>query len=297
MTSAELVSLFKGQYKLPNSAIPINEDDVYHAGNLAQADILNDGGVLERSGQLCLVADQEEYYFSGGEAITDATNASPIVNTSNGHPYSTGDTVHITGVGGNTAANGRWIITWLTANTFSLDDSTGNGAYTSGGLIYHDMQYAWELVNVRFVNDPYKLIILVDQSEAEEKRNAFSSLDNGSRITEDTVYAYQIRDDYLRLRFLYKPVEDVIVELFYIRTAGPTEKISGTVNPIVPVQHDDVMIMGTRYHLLNNANDAEARVLAQKEEQRYFLTVERCRRRTNKRSFIRKRMGTKLIWR
>lgn len=65
--------------------------------------------------------------------ITGATNASPIVITITAHGYETGDQVTITGVLGNTAANGNWTITVLTANTFSLDGSTGNGSYTSGG--------------------------------------------------------------------------------------------------------------------------------------------------------------------
>ena len=39
--------------------------------------------------------------------------------------------VQITGVGGNTAANATWTITVLSADTFSLNSSTGNGTYTA----------------------------------------------------------------------------------------------------------------------------------------------------------------------
>jgi len=66
--------------------------------------------------------------------ITGATNAAPIVITANAHGYVTGQTVQIAGVGGNTAANGTWIITNTGTNTFSLNNSTGNAAYTSGGI-------------------------------------------------------------------------------------------------------------------------------------------------------------------
>jgi hypothetical protein len=69
-------------------------------------------------------------------AITGATNASPIVITSNGHGLSNNDLVAVTGVGGNTAANGIWSIANVTANTFELEGSTGSGAYTSGGAWY-----------------------------------------------------------------------------------------------------------------------------------------------------------------
>lgn len=69
--------------------------------------------------------------------ITNATNASPIVITVAGvHGLHNGQTgVVIAGVGGNTAANGTWTITRLTDATFSLNSSTGNGAYTGGGTI------------------------------------------------------------------------------------------------------------------------------------------------------------------
>lgn len=66
--------------------------------------------------------------------VTGATNASPIViTTSAAHGYSSNNYVEIAGVTGNTAANGLHQITVLTTTTFSLDFSTGNGAYVSGG--------------------------------------------------------------------------------------------------------------------------------------------------------------------
>lgn len=71
--------------------------------------------------------------LSQSGSVTAATNASPIVVTSNGHGLSTGTRVTIAGVLGNTAANGTFTITRVDANTFSLDSSTGNGSYTSGG--------------------------------------------------------------------------------------------------------------------------------------------------------------------
>lgn len=68
--------------------------------------------------------------------VGSATNATPIVCTSAvAHGYSTGDVVQISGVSGNTAANGVWKITVTGSTTFSLDDSSGNGSYLSGGSI------------------------------------------------------------------------------------------------------------------------------------------------------------------
>lgn len=71
--------------------------------------------------------------------ISGATNATPIViTTTTNHGLVTGDKVYIASVGGNTNANNtganpNWTITKVADTTFSLDDSSGNGAYTSGG--------------------------------------------------------------------------------------------------------------------------------------------------------------------
>ncbi len=63
--------------------------------------------------------------------ITGATNAAPIVITSNAHGLNTGDVVTISGVLGNTNANGSWSITRIDADTFSLVTSRGNAGYTA----------------------------------------------------------------------------------------------------------------------------------------------------------------------
>ncbi len=66
------------------------------------------------------------------KTVTGATNATPISITCTAHGYSTGDTVVVTGVVGNTAANGTWEITVTGTNTFTLDGSTGNGTGSGG---------------------------------------------------------------------------------------------------------------------------------------------------------------------
>ena len=96
-------------------------------------------------------------------AITGATNASPIVITSASHGLNTGVKVTITGVGGNTAANESWTITRVSANTFSLDGSTGNGSYTSGGTWSVTGLYAADVtassVNGYEVGETYMVLV------------------------------------------------------------------------------------------------------------------------------------------
>jgi|GEM_PF-2166888 len=75
-------------------------------------------------------------------AITQVSgnNVSPIVVTMPGHGYSSGNWVRISGVTGNTAANGTWSITVQDSDTFTLNypwsswvATRGNGDYTGGG--------------------------------------------------------------------------------------------------------------------------------------------------------------------
>jgi hypothetical protein len=70
--------------------------------------------------------------------ITNVSNASPIeITTSGPHGLSTGNSVIVGNVSGNTAADAAWVITVIDSTHFTLNGSTGNGSYTSGtGQVY-----------------------------------------------------------------------------------------------------------------------------------------------------------------
>ena len=73
---------------------------------------------------------------SFGLGITGATNKTPIVITSSGKQnLANGEKVIISGVEGNTAANGPFTVANSNpaTKTFELRDSAGNGDYTGGG--------------------------------------------------------------------------------------------------------------------------------------------------------------------
>jgi hypothetical protein len=75
---------------------------------------------------------QPGYDFAGGAGFTGVTNASPIVVTAAGHNLQNGDFVYLTGIQGNTAANGGWSVTGVSGSNFSLYGSIGNGTYEAG---------------------------------------------------------------------------------------------------------------------------------------------------------------------
>ncbi len=61
--------------------------------------------------------------------ITHATNATPIVITSPAHGRANGERVIVSQVRGNDAANGLWTISSVTADTFALVGSVGDGDF------------------------------------------------------------------------------------------------------------------------------------------------------------------------
>jgi hypothetical protein len=83
---------------------------------------------------------------TGTIAVTAASNTSPIAITTNPtHNFSTGQRFAISGIGGNTAANGTWTITVTDSTHFTLNGTIGNGSYTSGGTV--SSTAAWFISN------------------------------------------------------------------------------------------------------------------------------------------------------
>lgn len=65
-----------------------------------------------------------------------ATNATPVeITTTVPHGLTTGDLVRVSAVTGNSGANGIWRVTVNGIQTFTLDGSMGNGAYTGNGIV------------------------------------------------------------------------------------------------------------------------------------------------------------------
>lgn len=103
-----------------------------------------DTHVLEFGHEYIRIIRNDAHVTEDAVNITGATQADPVVVTATAHGYSNGDEVFITGVGGMTEiTERRWLVSNVTANTFSLQDQvTGDDldgtaftAYTSGGTV------------------------------------------------------------------------------------------------------------------------------------------------------------------
>lgn len=74
---------------------------------------------------------------NGSWSVTNTTGngVTPIQITTTANTLVSGQTVAINGVGGNTAANGTFVVTVINNTNFTIS-ATGNGNFTSGGTVY-----------------------------------------------------------------------------------------------------------------------------------------------------------------
>ena len=110
--------------------------------------------------------------------ITGATNATPIVITTNiNHGLSTDSRVEISGVEGNTAANGYFKVTALSATTFSLQDTdgadtSGSGTYSGGGRLCPDPDLGYSYSRAFIVNSTIGYVVIFGNGYNSSNGNA-----------------------------------------------------------------------------------------------------------------------------
>jgi len=246
MTTKELLDLILGYRWFQDEKIRINPGDVYIAAHFAQHDICRFGLILEDTATLGLAPNQERYKFSALD-ITDATNESPIVIESE-HNYNTGDEIVIDGVTGNTAANGRWKVTRIDDNHYSLDGSVGNGVYEEGGRSYHLLMSALMIKgDMHKVGEEMGAIEKRDKYQVDFNRRHFGKNSQPAKV----LYWYEIHGQTIEVGFQGIPAKHMTVELMYYRKPQEYERIREGVDPILPTDYDRLHYSGTLYHLFD----------------------------------------------
>lgn len=118
-------------------------------------------------GYVWFLKDQGIITFSG-KTITAITKANPGVVTSNGHGFSNGDRLILTGVGGMTELNNRQVVVaGVTTNTFQLTDTDGNNIDTSGYTTYTSGGLASEIVELTTTYEEDELATLAFAQSAD----------------------------------------------------------------------------------------------------------------------------------
>lgn len=141
--------------------------------------------------------------------VTGATNATPISIASVSHGLVTGDVITVSGVGGNTAANGTFGITRTDTDNFTLNGSVGNGSYTSGGTWtkvssgqitgsgtdFRRTMVGWEIWPNQVAKLPYKITDVISSSIVnvvpgiDTSFSGVSYIARPARTERNTIYA------------------------------------------------------------------------------------------------------------
>ena len=91
------------------------------------------GNVIEQEVRSLYLDGAVPVVGAAPQAVTQVVNRSFVEITSDNHGLKNGDRVRISGVLGNTAANGDYTVQFVSENVFRLSGVVSNGTYTSGG--------------------------------------------------------------------------------------------------------------------------------------------------------------------
>lgn len=191
-------------------------------------------------------------YTSGGtatayaKAITNVTQANPAVVTSANHGFTNGQQIFINSVSGMTALNdGVFTVANTTTNTFELSgiNSTGFGAYTSGGMVRRPyLTYAFTSSRViagdtlRIAKTAAYTTITISNSTWTNLSNTVTtvadhtgSISVGDYIGTSTAAGNGASESYYRVTAI--SASDITLEGYY----GHTTKTVSSIRKIVPV--------------------------------------------------------------
>ena len=245
MTSSQLKSELAGGHSLSFSQVSFSPEDVYRAGTLAQDIILRKLLLREATIQLALVAEQERYTFPVA-TVTGTVAGTPARLTLTGHVFHTGDEVYVASVGGTTGVNGIRTVTKVDANTISLDGTTGTGAWTSGGKVYHRLYSAAFIPpeGIRLISgdDSGRVLTKKTQVDVDMLRTELGEGDGGM------LYFWEEVRMPAAIGIINVPAADCLAKVHAYFGALPCEALSETVDPLVPdnFEMDRLLIIGAR---------------------------------------------------
>lgn len=247
MTSLELADLIVGYHFFQDKSIKIDEDFVFAAAKQAQVKICSELDLLEGVGTFILGSGQETYSYPR-IAITDATNADPIVLTVPSHGRLTGDIGIITGVLGNTAADGTKTLTVIDSDHVSLSGAAGNGAYTSGGYLYSPLSAAVmlrEQMSLKTSQGAYSIVKKKTVENIDILRSQFQAANGGGKVA----WFYEIFTNPLTVGFLAIPADTFTASVVFRRKPLDHEAPDVAVDPLIPSEFDMLLYHATLYHI------------------------------------------------
>ena len=257
LTSAEIVDELAGVKTIGSEKITFTQSEVLHAATFAQNDILTKLKLVDQAVRLALVSGQESYTFSpqtpvsaAADTNTQSENVGEVILTIPGHPYHDGDEVVVVNVGGG--ADGRWYVSASDANTIHLSGSVASGPVVSAlSCVYHGLQAAIETSDrapIRKVSSAGNLLTGFIKKKSHGEYETFRDEFGASPVAESSVINFmeEWTSPCITLQFQGTPGVDILVEVKIARRPLPCETLTTTVNPILPFEYSELLILGTK---------------------------------------------------
>jgi hypothetical protein len=260
MTSAELDSELGGVKKVGDATIIVSPSEVYNAATFAQNDILRRLKPIEETAQLALIQGQERYSFlpQSPASVLESSSGTARLTFPTAHPYHEGDTIVV--ASSLSVINGRRILTAVStlyvefSFTGTLADTTLTGAKT-----YHALQAAMKLLDDGFrkvsnaSGSLFGTIIRKGRTDFELYREEFGT----SSTPEEVInFMEEYTEPCITLCVQGIPGANLLTSISYKRRALPCEKISVTVDPIMPDYYDELFLLGTKWQIFSNRDES-----------------------------------------
>ncbi len=160
--------------------------------------------------------------LSSGGTVTGASDAVPcVITTSAPHGMTSGATVKIEGVRGNTGVNGSWIAVVLSPTMFSLTGSAGSGTYTGGGE-WSSGVASLTVTNVATSSDTRAVRRQILRNTDGQFRTYYVEVDTIDKST--TTFALSMTDDQLAAQESVALIGADAEDLASIRGEPPQDK-------------------------------------------------------------------------
>lgn len=268
MTSAQLLGRIQAHKLFREDHVPFDSGEALVAASDAQREIALFTHAIQKRVRLITVTGQEFYTFPLVN-VSAATVTSPIViTTDDEHNLLTGDSVLVAGILGMLEANGIRQVTRITSTQFSLDDTVGVNARTSGGVVCHVLRSMLSIRSGRKVSATGGVLEVVDMVELDKGRHEFT--DNAA---ESEVLRIGVTWDYPpEMCFQGVPGSAITTEFQIARGPLPEERITEDIDPLLPPIFDNLLVKGTlAFYLSNLDGDAASKAALEAQEKYYKL--------------------------
>ena len=262
LSSTDLINEYARVATIRGEKVAFTKSEVLWAATLAQQDILTKANLIEQNIRLALTSGQSDYTFKMQVPTTVYSGTGGVVAFEiAGHTYHTGDEIVVVGVGAG--ADGRWYCKKIDADHISLYESVFSGpdqTITSTSKVYHALQSALDFLDYapikKLANSSGFLsgyLDKVNEQQFTQYRNEFGT----DPVTQALIVKFMVEYTSPCWTIIVQgtPSEEILTEIKCTRKPLPGERLSETINPFLPVEYDELLLIGTKAFLYRNRDE------------------------------------------